>query len=343
MLICPEYYLIDKIFLDGFRSNGCEVVLHNYRNDNSDFFERINSNKSRFPYCIRSKWEKYYLKIINEKHLSEFYRINPDLVMIYNNEMLLPGTLNKFKKNSKVFLFLGDNPFYSQSTNKHNLTLISLADKVFSPDTYWIGQLEQLGFTNIYYFVSSVSERAEHESETTNNRKIKYASDIVYIGRNYPHSWGYKRTLFLSKFADFDLKIYGDKSWDQWLELFPELQEKILKHHKRLSNDNVRQIMISSRIYPVDSNPGIFNGLHLRIFECIENGILPVVEYRKDIELVFKDIEIPVVYNYNECKSVAKKFLEDDNKRLSVLKGLKEHVVKRYSPGKSVAGILNHM
>lgn len=341
MLICPEFYSLDKMFIKGFKANGCEIFLHNYRNYNSSFFEKVNSNKPKLPNNIRSKWEYYYFETINKKHLEIFNRIKPDLVMIYNNEMLLPGTVMKFKKSAKVFFFLGDNPYYSQSTNKYNLALLSMADQIFSPDTYWKMQLETLGLTNIHFFVSSLSEGNANEDKITQEEQNKFRSDVVYIGRNYPHSWGYKRTLFLSKLHELDLKIYGDKGWDQWIKMFPELNGKLIKNHGRLSHETVKKIMKCSKIHPVDASPGILNGLHLRIFECIENEILPVVEYRKDIELVFKDLEIPVIYNYNDCKSTVIKYLEDDIRRLKLIRALKEYTGRNYSPDKSVANILN--
>jgi len=341
MLICPQFYIIDNIFIEGFKANGCEVFLHNYRNYNSVFFERFNSNKSKLPFKIRSKWEHFYLTIINKKHLEVFNQIRPDLVLVYNNEMLLPETVKLFKGSAKIFFFLGDNPYYSQSTNRYNLALLSQADQVLTPDTYWKMQLEQIGFTNIHFFASSLSDGSVAAGKISNEEKEKFGSDIIYIGRNYPHSWGYKRTLFLSKLSDLNLKIYGDKGWEQWIRMFPELNEKLVKSNGRLSHEKVKKIMTCSKIYPVDANPGILNGLHLRIFECIENEILPVVEFRKDIDLVFKGVEIPVIYNYNECRSIVLKYLENDTERIRIIKALKEYAGRYYSPGKSVANVLN--
>jgi hypothetical protein len=342
LLVFPEFYSIAQTFQQGFESNGCEVRLHDYRTHVLPLFNKLEAKKLKLSYNWRLKWENYHLNIINKKNLELFYDFKPDLVLVYNNEMLLPETIIKFKEKSKVFFFLGDNPYYSNITNKYNLALLFLADQVFAPDTYWIKQLKLIGLSNIHFFISSSADGYNYKKENRKEEMMQYTSDIVFIGGNYSNSSGYKRSLFLSKFSSFDLKIYGDKGWNLWLEIFPELKPKLVLHAGRLNFELVNTIMNCSKIYPVDANPGILNGIHVRVFDCIQSGILPLVEYREDVDFVFKDLDIPIIYNYLDSKAIAQKYLNDESLRLKIISSLRDYILHNYSPKKAIEGILEY-
>ena len=75
-----------------------EVITLNYRDYVSKSEEKINTQIFRFPYSIKEKWQSYYQNRINNSFLIEFKKHNPEMVFVYNNEMLLPATLLHFKK-----------------------------------------------------------------------------------------------------------------------------------------------------------------------------------------------------------------------------------------------------
>jgi hypothetical protein len=113
LLLAPDLYTIDKTITIGFKENGFEVVKYDYRSEISKTKNFIDLNIGKVPYKYRIYWKEKYLKNINEKQISIYNKIIPDIVYIYNNENLLPDTVKYFKKTSKVVIFLGDNPFYS--------------------------------------------------------------------------------------------------------------------------------------------------------------------------------------------------------------------------------------
>jgi spore maturation protein CgeB len=341
LLIFPSFYSLEKTFRKGFEDNGWEVFHFDYRQHVKPLYEKIEAKKLKLSRNWRNKWEDYYLNKINEEHIQYYRAVEPDLVFIYNNEMLLPKTIKLFKEKSKIFFFLGDSPFYSVSTNRYNLALLSLADKIFAPDTFWIKQLEQIGFENCHFFISASNASSNFSFKASEALKDDFNSDVVFIGRNYADSWGYKRSLFLNSFANLNLKIYGDKSWKSWVDFFPNLKDKIVYQDSRLDFNTVNAIMNCSKVYPVDSNPGILNGLHVRVFDCIQSGILPIVEYRTDIELVFKGINIPIIKKYRESETIAKKFIYNDNQRNDTLKSLQQYIDSNYSPQKSIYQIID--
>ena len=111
-------------------------------------------------------------------------------------------------------------------------------------------------------------------------------------------------------------------------------------HRKPLTFEEINLISNCSKIYPIDANPGLINGLHVRIFDCIGSGILPLVEFREDINLVFKGLHLPIINNYNECEDKAKYFLKNDQERKDIIEDLRKFVAKNYTLKKAAEIIL---
>ena len=340
LLVFPGMYSLDKTLKQGFEENDCSVDTYDYRNHTKGFYEKIENKKLKLSYGWRNKWEQFYFKTINEAHIKNFEKVNPDVVLIYNNEMLLPETVKMFKQTAKVFFFLGDSPFYTH-TSKYNLQLLFLADGILVPDTGWIAQLKMLGLQNLHHFIPATTDNSNAEIKPTKEDLEKWGSDMAFIGGNVNHSWGYKRALYLNQFSGLDFKLYGPSSWYKWSEIFPDLKNCIVPHgNGRLSFEDVNTIMSCTKVYPVDANPGLLNGIHLRTFECIEAGVLPLVEYRKDINIVFEGIELPVIYSYNKAEAIARKYIGNDQKREKTLKTLQEYLTAHYNPKVVISRVL---
>lgn len=342
LLLFPSVYSIDKTLKTGFQRLGHEVFLLDYRNIIESWKNKFNVQIFRFPNRIREKWNLRFFNSVNEKILIEYDKINPDIVMVYNNEMLLPETVIRMKLKSKLIFFLGDNPYYTQ-TNNHNLTILFHADIVVCPDSFWKKQLELLGLSNVCFEVPGFNEETNSPVVPDADEIKKYQSDIFFCGNSYIDSWGFKRALFLSKFVKFHLKFYGNHTWERWFGIFPELRNSFNLQTSPMSFEMLNLLSNCTKVYPVDANPGILNGLHVRIFDCIAGNVLPLAEYRDDISTVFKDIEIPLIKNYNEAESVARKYISNDSLRLRTLADLREYVFSEYKPEHIISRILNRL
>ncbi len=339
LLLCPGFYTLDKTLKLGFTRLKHDVFHYDYRTTIENWKNKTNTQIYRLPFKLRNNWETYYLSEINKLHLKKYDEYNPDIVFIYNNEMLLPETIKYFKQKSKIVFFLGDNPYYTP-TNNYYLNLLTYADLIISPDSFWKHQLELIGIKNIVHDYLGFNDEINFPIKPTEAELKEFGSDVLFIGGGYVDSWGYKRTLFLSKFTDFNLKIYGTKNWIRWFKFFPAVENKFTLLVKPLSFEKVNILSNCAKVYPVDANPGLLNGLHLRIFDCIGSGILPLVEYKKDIETVFKDVEIPIIRNYNDAEAVAKKYIEDDELRINTLNKLRSFINENYKPELVIKRIL---
>ena len=329
LLIIPEMYSIKNVVSEGLEGLGYNSFHIDYRKkiNNKNIYLRklhtvLTSSQIRFA-KLQEEVNKYYIDKYNE--------LEPNLVIIYNDELVLPATVDFFKQKSNVIFLLGDNPLTLNPLNIYNIKILFQADIVVCADSSWKKQLERIGLNNIIYdYLAYSADVFSSNTTTLNDDRV---NDILFIGRTYGGSWGYKRLLFLNEFTDLNIDIYGSGAhWNKWLDSFPKIRNKLIYNTNKLPIHKYRELMYSYKIFPVDANPGLINGMHLRIFECISAGILPLIEYTDDIDVVFKDIPLPLIYNYKDAKEIALQYLEDDKNRIKMLNNAKDYLDDNYSP-----------
>lgn len=335
LLLFPSLYSLSNTFSSGLKKLGFEVTQYDFKNDIINWEKKINIQMFRLPFQARKRWNRYFMAKINKIQIQKFNKENPDIVIVYNNEMLLPETVKYFSKSANVVFFLGDNPFYTP-TNDYFLHLLFQANLVISPDSFWTQQLKLMGLKNCTteYF------NTQHVILNNDENKNIEPHDLLFVGMSYVNSWGYKRALFLSQFADMDIRIHGNSAWYRWLDFFPDLKEKfILKG--RYSHKYMALLHKNAKIYPFDINPGVLNGIHIRLFDCIEYGMLPLPEYRKDIKDIFEKEHLPIIYDYRKAGDIARYYLSNERERKELVNSLKIFVRKNYNPEVSLSRILN--
>lgn len=340
-LLCPPKYSLNNIF-KLILSNICDEVINiNVREYVSNTDTKVNTQIFRFPYSIREKWQSYYQKKINDSLLVEFKKHHPEIIFVYNNEMLLPATLMHFKKTAKVIFFLGDSPFFTP-TNNYFLTLLNMGDLVLAPDSFWVSHMKMVGIKDAYLFVPGIDSSSYNQDPPPELLSNVNNTDVIYCGMSYIDSWGYKKALLMDKFTGFDLEIYGNKHWRRWFGFFPKLEPAF--HEKGFIPTPLLNAMFNkAKLMPVDGNPGILHGMHIRLFESMGSGVLPLIEFRKDItDTIFKglDIEIPIMYSYKDAIPLAEKYLSDEKLRQNTVFAMKKHILEKFNAEKNAKRLL---
>jgi len=342
LLLASSIYTLSNTIAKGFSRLGYQVFHYNYRNDTKSWKNKVNVQVFRLPYLFRSKWEKYYMAEINKRHKEIFDRQQPDIVFIYNNEMLLPETVQYFKTKARIIFIMGDNPYYTPS-NDFYLHLLFYADLIISPDSFWAEQLKLLGLKKVIVDFPGYDEEPYKNINVTEQDRQKYDFDILFVGTGYPNAWGYKRALFLKHFAGFNFKLYGGRHFIKWFRFFPELEKRFELKKGHISLEELVKMHRWAKLYPVDANPAILNGVHLRVFDCIAMGVLPLVEYRNDHDLFFRKVNLPLIKNYNEIVPLTKEMLSNDNSRERMLNDLREYCQKEFSAHISLKRVLEKL
>lgn len=341
LLFFPKFYSLQSLFKNAFREAGNEVISTDFREFIPTWKATLKKYTNGLTPFISGIYAKHYEKYINAGYLNYAKLHKPDLIILYNNGNLKPDTLNEIKRICPVFNYLGDYPLFLQS--KYSLQTTMNCNHVFAPDSYWLDKIENMGHKNTSYLITGYDDKSNFKIEPTTEQLREYGSDLVFIGRGYKRSsYGYKRALFLSKFTNLNLKIYG-REWNYWFKLFPNLKSHYIPLDNYLSFEEVNLINNCSKIYPIDLNPGLINGLHIRIFDCIGSGVLPIVEFSKDINLVFQDAKIPHFQNFDEGYEIAQYYLNNEILRIDLLKNLKSFIDKNYSPKIAIEKILSKL
>ncbi len=328
---------LSQSFSKGFNDNGWETKYVNYTEFNSDFQNTLFETSNLFPSKYRLKVEQKYRTAIQKKYLEIVKTEKPDLVFIYNDQMVEAPTIKEIKKKSKVAVYLADSPFFLQR-REHILPMLFEVDHVYAPDTFWIEQLKLIGIKNLSFLIGGYHVEKENEIVISEEEKKKFSADLFFIGSTYKDSWGYKRALFLSKFTNHDIKIYGPPDWKYWFKYFPGLQDKMILG-QRVDFITLQKMMKCCKFYPIDSNPGLINGLHIRIFDSIASGLMPIIENKKDIALAFPGFDIPIIDDYEKIPTVIQKNLENDHLRINKVDQLQSYLKEKYAP-KIVVSIL---
>jgi len=332
LLFIPQRYGFYHSFQDTFTHLGAEVYSIDYYDVVKKWEQKVNTQIFRLPKKYHLKWESYYLQKINQYYIETYDRLRPDIVFIYNNELLLPDTLKYFKKKgTRIGFFLGDSPFYTP-TNRYYLQLLEEADAIFAPDSFWIAQLQNIGLQNIYLFYPTIPSHQYFKHKLANNDYQAMKTDVLYIGMSYADSWGYKKAKFLSHFTDFDLQIFGNRDWKRWFNAFPALADCYTEQTNRLSTEKVNDMYNATKIIPIDGNPGILHGVHWRMIEALCAGALPLMEWQNGLYEIFPlGSELPAVHSYDKIKDMASFYLNHESERTEIITWMRAIVFEKYS------------
>ena len=330
LLLVPKRYGFHQSFRETFEALGGEIHTIDYQHIMVGWKQRINTQMFRLPDKWRQKWEGYYYQDINKLYLQEYDRIQPDIVFIYNHELLVPETLAYFKKKSKIAFFLGDCPYYTPG-NRHFLPLLYYADAVYTYDTFWIEQMTKMGIKNMHYLYPNTPTDSFYEKKLSDAVYEELKSDVLYVGMGYKTSWGMKKAKFLSCFADFDLQIHSDDSMERWFEYFPEIAKCYRPRTGHISVERLNDMYNATKIAPVDANPGLLNALHWRWVEALGAGALPVLEWQQNVVEIFGDADVPAVKVFDEAREMTAYYLSHEKERRAMVVWMQNLVKEKHS------------
>ena len=237
----------------------------------------------------------------------------------------------RFNKKARVAFMLGDNPLYTP-TSIYNLHILFNAAYIISPDTLWAEQLIRMGIQNVHFDSFGFDSGTYSPMKVDEKDFEKLRSDFIYVGSASKTNWGYKRALFLDHFKNLDLKAYiSGEGMERWLNFFPGLTDKIIPHDRFDAAFN-NLVYNCSKIAPVEQVPSLFNGIHVRVFDILGSGILPLCEYSPDLVEVFEGIEVPLIENFADIPEVATYWLENEAARKACIHSMRERVLERHAP-----------
>lgn len=302
-----------------------DVKVFDHGKEITTIYKNIFHFNNIISHNLFNKLLKLYKQKVNELYVRKIDDFKPDMIFIYNDDMFQPDTIQRFKKDCRIVTFLGDSPFFLE-TSKNILESILESHIIFSPDSSWIEQLKSVGHNNSYFLTFGSNSPIFNKLD---NQNKEY--DVLFIGRAYSNeAFSYKRGYFLKQFSEFNFSFYCSWGFNKISRYFPELKKNYVK--SGFINYNDMNILLNkSKIYPIDSNPILESGLHIRYFDCISCGIFPLPENKKDIKLIFPDLKIPVINDIKEAKEITQYYLDNEIERLNKIKEIENYLERHYS------------
>lgn len=332
LLLCPERYSLYNSLNEILSLMAGEVKGYDIMSTINKRDLKINSQIFRLPFRIRKLWEAKFQERVNNIVLEVVKEAGPDLIVVYNSVFLLPETCSLMKKRAKLVFFMGDSPFYTPQNNYY-LACLSHADLILSPDSFWSQQLNTIGLNNTLYFIPGPDTSSYFKIDDLKKDHEDVETDILYVGASYLNSWGYKKALLMSRFTGFNFRIYGNSAWKRWFSFFPEL-EAVYNESEFILQERLNRMFNMTKLIPVDGNPGILNGIHLRLFEALAAGALPLIEYRHDVDnMLFRDFkgELPLIKDYCKAADIASRYLKNEPERQNLVSAMLEYIFNEYS------------
>ncbi len=341
LLLAPSRYPFIRSISTGMEALGIDVRTVDYQDFFSPRKNAIYNNYTCLPRKLRRYWEEPYVRQANEEYLRIFKKLGPELVFIYNDQLVQPETITAFKKSARVAFYLGDHPLYTP-TNIHNLTILFASDYTITPDSFWREQLMRMGLDNVVVDHFGMNDAMYHPMEVTQEQRTSCGADMVYIGSASKTNWGYKRARFLNLFSGLDLRAYISGSMERWYGEFPALAAKVHVHDRFDAGFN-NLVYNSGKLAPVEQVPSLFHGIHVRVFDALGAGILPFCEYSKDIEDVFGGIDLPLIRDYREAEALARHWTDADQARASIVEQMRVRATERYAPRLVIQRLMSHL
>jgi hypothetical protein len=342
LLLCTKKYSLYNLFIEVLNELSSKVYGFDIREKIDPLWLKIHPQMIRFPFRIRNSWDKILLAKTNSRLLSEISKYKPELVFVYNSEFLLPETCVEIKRKAKLIFFMGDSPFYTPQ-NPYYLTCLTYADLILSPDTFWISQLNTMGIHKTSFFVPGIDTSSYYLIVDNEILDEIENLEILYSGSSYVNSWGYKKALLMSSFIDLNFKLYGNSAWKRWFRFFPKL-ESVFTETEYIPTTHLNKMFNKTKMIPVDGNPAILNGFHLRLFEVLGSGAFPLIEYRKDVEeLLFSgcDVKVPLIKDYKKAADLAKYYLKNENDRKQIIDILRNYILINYNAKRNSERIIS--
>lgn len=311
-IIAPSFYGIDKSISKAFEDLGFEAILKNNRT-RLNIMERVSKKIMReFPFTkiILNQILRFFLNKENQEYLSSIKEAKPDILFAIKGETLFPGTLKIIKDKMRIpcIAYIWDDPFYSYAGQfsddfrKNNFASgMHLYDYIFVYDPYYVEEIKKRGITKVSYLPLATDSNKYKKTNLTEEERKEYSYDVTFVGVPYPN-----RIEILNNLTEFNLGVFGD-GWEK-------LQNSYYKG--RAINERVLKIYNSSKIVLNVHDPEAKFSVNTRTFDIPATGAFELVDYKPELENLFKIGEEIVCYkDISDLKRQIRFYLNNPEER----------------------------
>lgn len=277
------------------------------------------------PYDFRAGL-KLGSQLMNDTIMTNFNKLNPDLVLILKGLGIYPETIQEMKKKAKVAIWtfdvtLGGLPV---KDSPNYIELIKEADYYFTISKGDIEDLKKLG-VNAIWLKEGSCDRFHYWVPTNTFEKESWGAEAIFCGTIGTEKFHEDRIAFLESIIDasIDLKIYG-------LVVNPDkIPPKILDRHTKIQIINEEHNIACSAAKIVLGHcgwPDVEESYSARLYRTLAAKGFYLTNYVKGMENTFKinypkdapitdDQHFVVYYDNDDCVRKIFKMLKNEELR----------------------------
>ncbi|MDR0418970.1 MAG: glycosyltransferase [Prevotellaceae bacterium] len=303
LIIGPNFFGYNHSIKKAFELHGYEGKVVGY-DGLIHPFNTLNKVLNKFFFCGR-QLKKRSQKSFNKRVKDEYESFKPNLVFIFNGDILTAETISYFKKQSKVAVWLLD------GTHRHpnSVALASGVDAYFCFDRRDAMELAEDGI-NVYFLPQAYDPEVYYPMSN-----VKKDIDVIFIGMLY----GYPKRIRLLKMLaneidkNYKFQVYGVykpiyKNPVKWL--FRE-KHSVFKN-RNIPPEKVNELYNRSRMCINIHHQQSEDGANPKTFEICGAGTFQIVDYNKYIAEVYTQEEVAVYNSDSEFMEKVMQSLQTD-------------------------------
>ncbi|OGS22899.1 MAG: hypothetical protein A2252_07420 [Elusimicrobia bacterium RIFOXYA2_FULL_39_19] len=200
ILFCTPYRTWDmgRFVEKAFRKLGHEIKVYDYRTEakvlNLDLLSQYQITRT------------LGINKSNRKLKRVIKKFKPDMFFVLKGEIIKPETIKWIKETFKIpaVLWFGDDPHLFHTMSRK---LAPLYDYVFTSSQDAVKWHKELGVKNVQWIGFACDPELHKNMELSDEDKIKYGSDICFVGVYYK-----EREELFKKLTSYNFKIFG-RGW----------------------------------------------------------------------------------------------------------------------------------
>ena len=250
---------------------------------------------------LKEKCKRNFNRLAIETHRS----FSPDLVFIYNGDILTPQSITQFKQKSKVAIWLLD----GADLHPDSTALAPFVDAYFCFERTDVEQIKK--FNRRTYFLPQAYDPNIYYPIANCKKEI----DVLFVGNLYfyPNRVRLLKSLAKQLKGKYTLKVYGVykpiyKNPLKWL--FRE--ERTIFLNKNISPKEVNRLYNQSKLCLNIHHHQTKEGANPKVFEICGSGAFQVVDSNPFIAEMFPKNSIATYQSEEECIEQILQLLHSD-------------------------------
>ncbi|MDR1757211.1 MAG: glycosyltransferase [Culturomica sp.] len=301
LIISTAFFGYQDSVASAFANLGHQVVIETYDSPIHPF-RGLLKWRHKFS-CNKVKLRKRAADKYNKYIIGRFDRIRPDLVFILNGEILHAQTLDTFRKQSKVAVWMYDALSRYPDCREH----IDHVDAFFCYECEDVKSLSEEG-KKAWFLPQACDESVYYIVE--GEKEL----DILFVGNLYKY---YRRVRYIKRvierFRDKKITVYGVykpyyKNTLKWL--FRE-KRSIFKN-KNIPPSEVNRLYNKARVVLNIHHETQQNGANPKVYEICGSGAYQICDANPYIESIFPHGEVGLYHNEEELIALIDRALTHD-------------------------------